>query len=168
MRRINFPSPKFIKHKISRFFYYMLWACGTAAFYNALYLAYERSDVWSLAVLLAPTLTVLFGFTSLLYNRARALPQGREQLRSLYAAERSMQATVLFFIGSAVGGLGAALAYAYGSSKLTFPTFLFMSGLLIVLYAFGCFFFAFRTVSHKLFQWVSMRKMARSVRGKTK
>ncbi|TAK17938.1 MAG: hypothetical protein EPO35_02055 [Acidobacteria bacterium] len=60
-------------------------------------------DFKPLAALCVPILVVFFSFTGLLYSRGRALPDGEGQTRSLYAAERSMQATMWYLLGIIVG-----------------------------------------------------------------
>jgi hypothetical protein len=52
-----------------------------------------------LAVFFLPLLVAFFGFTSLLYMRGRSLRRGKAQIRTMYAAERSMQATVWYLTG---------------------------------------------------------------------
>jgi hypothetical protein len=52
-----------------------------------------------LAAFCLPVLVAFFGFTSLLYMRGRSLSRGRDQLRTLIAAERAMQAAVWYFTG---------------------------------------------------------------------
>ena len=78
-------------------------------FYAALWISLMTEKFAALALLCGPILAVLFAFAALLYNRARALPDGKELRRSLYAAERSLQATTLFMVGTALGGVGAGV-----------------------------------------------------------
>jgi hypothetical protein len=56
-----------------------------------------------LAAFILPVLVMMFGFTSLLYMRGRSLRRGKDQLRTMFAAERSMQAAVWYFMGIALG-----------------------------------------------------------------
>lgn len=60
-------------------------------------------DFKPLAAFCVPILVVFFGFTGLLFSRGRALPEGDAQTRSLYAAERSMQATMWYLLGIILG-----------------------------------------------------------------
>ena len=48
------------------------------------------------------TAGLLFGFTSLLYNRARSFPSGPTERRSLFAAELALRSTLSFVLGSAI------------------------------------------------------------------
>ncbi|MBI5278422.1 MAG: hypothetical protein HY854_18425 [Burkholderiales bacterium] len=52
-----------------------------------------------LAALCLPVLVAMFGFTSLLYMRGRSLSRGRDQMRTLFAAERAMQGAIWYFTG---------------------------------------------------------------------
>ena len=45
-------------------------------------------------------LGLMFGFTSLMYNRARTYPAGATQVQSVFAAEHGLHATVSFAMGS--------------------------------------------------------------------
>jgi len=50
----------------------------------------------------ALTSGLLFGFTSLLYNRARAFPSGPVQRRTLFAAELALRSTLSFVLGASL------------------------------------------------------------------
>lgn len=69
----------------------------------ALFAAFARHvselDFKPLAALGLPVLLVLFGFASLLFLRGRSLAKGSAQVRSLYAAEKAMQAAVWHLSG---------------------------------------------------------------------
>jgi hypothetical protein len=60
-------------------------------------------DFKPLAALCLPILVIYFGFASLQYTRSRSLPKGTGQARSLYAAERAVQATVWHVLGIILG-----------------------------------------------------------------
>lgn len=60
-------------------------------------------DFKPLAALCLPILAVFFTFTSLLFIRGRSLSRGKDQFRTLFAAERSMQATVCYLAGIVLG-----------------------------------------------------------------
>jgi hypothetical protein len=45
---------------------------------------------------------LLFGFTSLLYNRARSFPNGPTQRRTLFVAELALRSTLSFVLGTAI------------------------------------------------------------------
>ena len=56
-----------------------------------------------LAAFCVPFLVVFFAFSSLLYMRGRSLAKGRPQTRSLFAAERAMQASIWYLFGILLG-----------------------------------------------------------------
>ena len=60
-------------------------------------------DFKPLAALCIPIIAVFFSFSSLLFIRGRSLAKGRGQMRSLYAAERAMQATIWYLFGIVLG-----------------------------------------------------------------
>jgi hypothetical protein len=72
-------------------------------FFAIVYHHVSRLDFQPLAALSLPMLVLFFGFTSLLYVRGRSLVRSKEQLRTLFAAERAMQASVSYLSGVAVG-----------------------------------------------------------------
>jgi len=61
-----------------------------------------RSDFKPLLTLGVPMLAVFYGFASVLFVRGRAMSKGPWQNRSLYAAERAMQATVWYLLSIAL------------------------------------------------------------------
>lgn len=60
-------------------------------------------DLRPLAALCLPILVAFFAFSSLLFLRGRSLAPGKTQIRSLYAAERAMQASVWYLFGIILG-----------------------------------------------------------------
>lgn len=78
-------------------------------------------DFRPLAALCIPIVIVFFGFASLLYNRGRSLAKARGQMRSLYAAERAVQATVWYLFGIILGtslyGILMRLGLTYNPSE---------------------------------------------------
>lgn len=77
-------------------------AAGASFFAMVLHHVYNL-DFAPLAALCLPVQVVLFGFTSLLYMRGRTLARSREQLRTLFAAERAMQAAFWYCTGIVTG-----------------------------------------------------------------
>lgn len=165
-------SPRKIGIYLGRGFYFALFVFVSAAFFAALQFYLVSQEFATLAAICGPVLAILFGFSALLYNRARALPEGKEQRRSLYAAERGMQATVLFFFGTAIGGIGAALVHSLSSvGNMTLHpainlvvSVLYFACIILVLYSFVAFFLALRTVAHKLLRWIPMRHLVRHLK----
>jgi hypothetical protein len=56
-----------------------------------------------LAAFCLPVMVAFVGFTSLLFVRGRSLRRGRAQIRTLFAAECAMQATIWYFTGIMLG-----------------------------------------------------------------
>jgi hypothetical protein len=73
------------------------------AFFGAVAHHVLASDYRPLLALGVPMLIVFYGFASVLFVRGKALAPGLWQTRSLYAAERATQATVLYLLGILLG-----------------------------------------------------------------
>lgn len=128
-----------------------------------------RSEFLYLATLCFPILAILFGFSALLYNRSRALQPGPAQRRSLYAAERALQATVLFVLGLASGAIIATIMSqlklnTQAPESATYLLVVFFVPILLILNSFSAFFFSFRAISHGMVRFVSTRELARKIR----
>lgn len=158
--------------RLSRILYFLLFAVVSTLFFASLQHYLETKQFSALATVCGPVLAVLFGFSALLYNRARAFPSGKEQRRSLYAAECAMQSTLFFLAGTTVGGIGAVIVWLLPSAGNAatrpywnvFSGLLFLSSTMLVLYSFGSFFTAFRTVAHRLLKRLPMRKLIRRLK----
>jgi hypothetical protein len=88
-------------------------AAGAAAFAIVARHVYLL-DFKPLAALCLPVQVALFGFTSLLYMRGRSLSRSRDQLRTLFAAERAMQAAIWYCTGIVLGSaLAGALPWSW-------------------------------------------------------
>jgi len=80
----------------------LVWLPSCVIFILGLYTQFEAQTFDRMAYLAGGALTVMIGFTSLLYNRSRAWPSGPIQRRALYAAENCFQAANLFIAGCIV------------------------------------------------------------------
>ena len=118
-----------------------------------------------------PVLAVFYGFSSLLYNRSRALSSGPEQRRSLYAAERSLQATVLLLCGVALAAGVHVFFLLIGRTSIALssaaPNDQFYAALLPVLlvgFAWLSFFFALLAMAHRFFRWQRPKAVLRRLK----
>lgn len=165
------PTVRQVSSWIMRAFYWWLFVLVAAIFFTALHHYLVTAQFGSLALVCAPVLALLFGFAALLYGRTRALTAGREQRRSLYAAERALQSAVLFMVAVAIGAIIALVIWMSSAAKgaisvtgdLNLVSWFFVP-IMLTLYSFACFFFALRTVAHRLFRWVPVRELARRVK----
>ena len=91
-------------------------------------------DFSPLATLSLAILPVYFTFTSLLYMRGNTIAAGRNRVRTLFAAETSMQATVFYLTGVVAGaslyGLFQVAEFGFDAAQ---PTW---SGLWLLVFAF--------------------------------
>jgi hypothetical protein len=157
----------------ARALYAVLYMFVAALFFTVLHHFLVSAQFLAVAAVCAPTLALLFGFAGVLYGRARALPKGPDQQRCLYAAERALQAALVFMTAVAVGALIASFLWVMGQQS---PSLLqdrtrlllwFSIPIFLALMAFGAFFFAFRAVGHQLLRWVHVRPLARRLRNGT-
>jgi len=81
----------------------VLEVCAAFVFFWAVLHHIYTFNFRPLAAFTIPILVVFFAFSSLLYMRGRSLAKGKAQLRSLYAAERAMQATIWYLFGIILG-----------------------------------------------------------------
>lgn len=91
------------RNQLRRAAFASLCAAFAVVFFAVVHYHVSRLDFQPLASFSLPMLVLFFGFTSLLYVRGRSLGRSREQLRTLFAAERAMQASVSYLSGVAVG-----------------------------------------------------------------
>src|SRR6478672_3665285 len=93
-------------------------------------------DFGPLASLCLPFLAVFFTFTSLHYIRGNTIATGQSKVRTLFAAETSMQATVCYLTGIVAGaslyGLFQIADFSFDPSQ---PTW---SGLWLLVFAVPC------------------------------
>ena len=89
--------------RVSRLVFWILNACLALVLLGAVVHHVYTSDFRPLAAFCIPILIAYFGFSSLLYVRGRSLAKGRGQFRTLYAAERAMQATIWHLFGIILG-----------------------------------------------------------------
>jgi hypothetical protein len=92
-----------IRNRLRRASFATLCAAFAVVFFAIVYHHVSRLDFKPLAALSLPMLVLFFGFTSLLYVRGRSIGRSKEQLRTLFAAERAMQASVSYLSGVAAG-----------------------------------------------------------------
>lgn len=160
-----------VSNWIVRAFYWGLFTLSSGVFFTVLHRYVVTAQFSSLAIVCGPVLALLFGFTSLLYGRTRALPAGREQRRTLYAAERALQSAILFMVAVALGAIIALSVWSSATKGVPVPAtanlsllYWFFLPIMLTLYSFACFFFALRTIAHRLFRWVPVRELARRVK----
>jgi len=120
------------RYILRRFAFSLLAGSTAAVFLGTMVHHVYAVDAKPLAAFCLPILAVLFTFTSLLYMRGRSLGRGKDQLRTLFAAERSMQATVWYLTGLVAG---ASLYGVLQDLRFTFdPAHPSVAGLWLLLF----------------------------------
>lgn len=140
--------------------FFVIYVVGSGLFTYLFGTSLQTMNGEKLGLVFFPVLAAFFGFSSLLYNRSRALSSGPEQRRSLYAAERSLQATVLLLCGVAFAAGVHVFFLLIGRTSIALssapPKDQFYAAILpifLVGYAWTSFFFALRAMAHRFFRW---------------
>jgi hypothetical protein len=152
-----------------RFLYKLVELAGSFGLLFSVLGFTTRFDIEPLAKVCIPILAVFFGFAALLYNRARALEPGPAQTRSLYGAERAMQATIFALIAIIIGAVLCGIFSFYGFypnapiglKNLFLLVFLFP--ILLLQMGYLCFLISLRSISHDYLRKVSVRELHRRI-----
>lgn len=89
--------------RVARLAYPVFELCASFVFFWAVAHHVATFNLKPLAAFCVPFLIVFYGLAALLFNRGKSLAKGKAQARSLYAAERATQATVLYVLGILLG-----------------------------------------------------------------
>lgn len=160
---------------IHRLFYkpilYIIYVIGGMLFlfFFGIHLLSMNGD--KMGPLVFPVLAVFFGFSALMYNRARALDAGVERRRSLYAAERGLQATIIYIIGIMLAAglhgffiiLGDQPSMPNGNWEKQRHVIFFLP-IMIVAYSWISFYLSLRVIAHRHFRWQYKRDILRRLR----
>lgn len=92
-----------IRIRARRLGFWLVSVAAGAVFFGAVSHHVYGFDLKPLAAFCLPVLVAFFGFTSLLYMRGRSLARGKAQVRTLFAAERTMQGTLAYLAGIVLG-----------------------------------------------------------------
>lgn len=128
-----------------------------------------RFDFEPIAKVCVPAVAVFFGFSSVLYNRARAYSRGRSRIRTLYAAERALQATLFALVGTVLGaGMYAFFVWigfwpGQEIDKKHGLLIIFVIPLFIIQTGFACFMLALRVVAHEFLRPVSVKELRKRI-----
>lgn len=162
-------AEKLIKRLTLRLFFFTIFSLGSTIFFTTIYHYLAQKEFFYLATLCLPILAILFGFSALLYNRSRAFNPGPAQRRSLYAAERALQATILFTSGLALGAIIITIMLqlkidAGDGGPQSKILLIFFIPMLLLLFSFGVSVLSFRAISHGMLKPVSTREMLKRIR----
>ncbi len=124
----------------------------------------------SFANVIVPILATYIAIAALLYNRGRALPRGPSKVRSLYAAERAVQATLFTLVGVAIGGVifgwahwfGLTLAKENGAKSAW--GFVYFFALAYIMYGYISFLIGLRVIAKEFMRPLPPKEIARRLR----
>ena len=112
------------RKRVLRILFNVLAGGMSLAFFAAFAHHVYRFDFKPMAALGVPILLAFFGFASLFFIRGRSLAGGRAQFRSLFAAERAVQAAVWHLSGIMLSTVLYALLMRSGISLAASETWL--------------------------------------------
>jgi hypothetical protein len=151
-------------HKLIKFIIFLVYSSSSVIFFAELNGAFARRNVTTLATISMPVLGLIMGFTSLLFNRSKSLPTGHESIRTLYAAERSMQACVLYVFGLASGLVLYKLVSILNIRSYVANTICFLPSTFLLLMSLCSFYLALLTISSRLLRYLSIIQTLRRIR----
>ena len=119
---------------------------------------------------IVPILATYIATAALLYNRARALPRNTSKVRSLYAAERSIQATIFTITGILVGAViygwlswfGISIAKENGLNDPWVS--IYFLPMAFIQFGYASFLFSLRSISKDFLRPLSAREIARRIK----
>lgn len=120
---------------------------------------------------ITPILATYIATASLFYNRGRSLRKGPSKNRSLYAAERSLQATLFTLIAIILGGsiFGCTQWFGLHISKEPSLTnlwiFVYFIPMAFIQFGYASFLFGLRVISKELLRPTTPRELAKRIKG---
>lgn len=166
------------KHKLPNhmefnFFSLVKFFIGTgiafSLFISFFYLVATRDFTSAGAILLAVAATYI-SLAALLYSRHDALPTGKNKVRSIYAAERMMQAITFTLLGGLLGvtlfvaGIFFESGFKIDSTKPQIWLLLFFFPLILILWGYAGFFASLKIICREFGRPLSTREIARRIR----
>jgi hypothetical protein len=120
------------------------------------------------------SLGLMFAFTSLMYNRARAYSEGQTQRRTLRAGELALRGTLAFVLCIIYSSIAFYLLSdsGYGPTPLNYyptrwlPTLCVVPAVLLVIYAYTRFARAIRLVLHGVIRVANTGRFVRRLKAK--
>src|SRR5262245_51330731 len=161
--------PKHLEWPIYRWSRILLETGAGITFFVAFSYVAVTQDLRSAAAALVAILATYIAIAPVLFNRARALPQGPSQVRALYAAERATQATAFTLVGVLLG----AVFFAWGAwfaPVVTNPTartawgLVYFLPILFLQAGYGCFTFTLRILAREFLPPLGVREIVRRIR----
>lgn len=139
-----------------------------------LFAAFSYVVVWqqfeTFAKVVVPVLATYIATSGLFYNRARALPRGPSKVRSLYAGERSTQATLFTIVGVGIGCVLFGWGQWFGvfgegvRGKESPWLFVYMPAFVFVMYGYSSFLFGLRVVSKEFVRPLHAREISKRIK----
>lgn len=162
--------PSHIGWPVFRWIRFILELGGAFALFVAFVYVVGQHQYDAFAKTIVPILATYIATAALLYNRARGLPKNTNKVRSLYAAERAIQATIFTITGVLVGAVIYGWLSWFGvviakGNDLNDPwIFAYMLPLAFIEFGYASFLFALRAISKDFLRPISAREIARRIR----
>lgn len=134
----------------------------------------QEQQYESFAKAIAPILATYIATAALLYNRGRALPKNPSKVRALYAAERSVQATIFTLSGVILGGVIFGFLKYFGvdvsmmdamQNKPNGPWLLvYLIPCIFILFGYMSFVFSLRAISKDFLRPITAREISSRIK----
>ena len=162
--------PMHLEWPVIRWIRLFLEAGGGFALTAAFYYVVDAGQFASFAAAAVPVIATYIATAGLLYNRARALPKGPSKTRSLYSAERAVQATVFTLAGIVIGTSIFAVVQWFHLSSLASTQrggallFAYLLPMAFVLSGYISFVIGFRAIAKDFLHPLGARDIAERIR----
>ncbi|HWI83642.1 hypothetical protein [Ramlibacter sp.] len=150
---------------------WMLHLGGGFTLFVAFLLVVLLQQFEAFAKVIVPILATYIAVAALMYNRGRALRKGPSKVRSLYAAERAVQAALFTVVGAAIGAVIFGWAYWFGLSvqkdggAKNAWVLIYSLPLLYIMAGYTSFLLGLRVIAKEFLRPLSAKEAARRLRG---
>lgn len=164
------PRPPHLEWPVFRWVRLILEIGGGFALFVAFMYIVLQQQYEAFAKTIVPILATYIATAALFYNRGRGLPRNISKVRSLYAAERSLQATIFTITGIIIGAIiygwlswfGFSIAKENGLKKIWI--FIYIFPLVFIQFGYASFLFSLRAISKDFLRPLTAREIARRIK----
>ena len=169
MKTLN-SRPMHIEWPLYRWFRFLLETGGGFALFVVFVVVVGQQQFETFATAAVPIIAIYFATSGLLYNRARALSRRPSKTRSLYAAERSTQATIFSLVGIIIGVSIFSLTAWFGlelnpsAGIRNAWALLYFVPLAFIMGGYRSYLFCIRAISKEFLHPLSAREISRRIK----
>ena len=151
-----------MKRKLFEYIFAILYFSSSFSVAMFLINGLASENYISLFGVVAPILAVMFGFSSLMYNRSKIISSLPVQRRCFYAAERTLQALLCFMVGCCIAFTQwyVSLIFELNVTKVVgIAAVYYAIPLLLITSSFSILFLGVRAILHKQLKWISIKNV---------